>query len=63
MVHRRGPVSGIGLGWTPVPSIGTCGLGSDNIIAAAGERDKGEGEREITEKWGRKMMGMFYMVF
>jgi hypothetical protein len=46
-----------------VPSIGTCGLGSDNITAAAEERDKGEGEREITEKWGRKMMGMFYMVF
>jgi hypothetical protein len=28
------------------------------------ERERGEGgEREGTEKWGRKMMGMLYMVF
>jgi hypothetical protein len=56
MVHRRGLVSGIGLGWTPVPSIGSYGLGSGDINAAAEEKTE-ERERKITKKWGRKVMG------
>jgi hypothetical protein len=59
MVHQRGLVFGVGFGWTPVPSIGSCGLGFGKITTIVEERDKGEGEKEK----GKKMMGMFYMVF
>jgi hypothetical protein len=45
MVHRRGLVFSVGLGWTLVPSIGSYGLGSGKITIAAEEKDKGEGEK------------------
>jgi hypothetical protein len=62
-VHRRGLVFGVGLGWTPVPSIGSCGLVSGKITATVGERQRRGREREQRRNGGRKMMGMFYMVF
>jgi hypothetical protein len=44
MVHWRGLDSGVSLGWTPVPSIGSCGLGSSKITASVGERETEERE-------------------
>jgi hypothetical protein len=63
MVHQRGLVFGIRMGWTLMPSIGSCGLGSDKITAVTREKDRGEGEKEKAQRNGEKMMGMFYMVF
>ena len=57
MVHQRGLISGVGLDWTPMPSIGSCGLHSSKITTAAGERDKGEGEREREHGEGGKNDG------
>jgi hypothetical protein len=45
MVHRRGLVFGFGLGWTPVPSIGSYGLGSGFFFFATGEERDGAPER------------------
>jgi hypothetical protein len=53
-VHRRGLVSSIGLGWTPVPSVGSCVLGSGEITAAAGERQR---RRESNGEMGEKNDG------
>jgi hypothetical protein len=45
MVHWRGLISSVRLGWTRVPSIRCFGLGSGKITTVAGERDRGEGEK------------------
>jgi hypothetical protein len=77
MEHRREePVSGwrarrcTGEVWSP--ASGWAGLRCLQLEAVGWsparsllppERDRGEGEREQRRNGGRKMMGMFYMVF
>jgi hypothetical protein len=62
MVHQRGLVFDVRMGWTLVPSIGNCGLGSGKITTAAGERQRRGRGRESTEKWGENDEYVLYSV-